>query len=311
VLNLASTYNACILLAFMLDLLPIYAMGELFAGWGSSWNENLGLVAGNGLTLARDLLLLLVLPAFLLPAPQGRFLVLLSLVLVAVFANPLTGPIFFELLSAGVYWRVAYLFPLPLCAGLLAPAFARSGPTGAPIGRRVVIASLALASIALAFERAPFMPGKDMSPVWLKRPLDYRFSHRAHSFSLAVAESLDGHSLLAPQAIVHVLPLLNPAVRLESARSHQTEFTFFRAGREVDGRLRVKAQELVTNCQSSPIHVSALAKAVEGGVDAVVLGTCPAESRRQVEELLRSFGSWSVAHESAGYTLLLRADVPR
>jgi hypothetical protein len=187
-------------------------------------------------------------------------------------------------------------------------AVARSGSALAPVGLRVGLTSLVLLSIALAVEHTPLTPGPGMPQIWPKRPMAYRFPPREFAFSSSVAGALDGRNLLAPEAIINVLPLLNTTIRLESARTFQTRFTFTSAGLAHEGQQRLMAQRLVADCRDSADRVWALEAAVGRGVDAVVIGPCRPARRARVKSLFDALGTWSIYHESEGYTLLLRGD---
>ncbi|MBW2242373.1 MAG: hypothetical protein JRH01_10330 [Deltaproteobacteria bacterium] len=307
--NLASTYSGCILAAMMLGWLPTYPLEQLYITWPATWMANLQLVIDSPWTLARNIILLIAVPAVLLPRPFRSFVILLTLVLAALFTNPLTGPVFLKLLQSGAYWRLAYLFPVPLCAGLLVRCFLAVGQGPRERGAELVVGLLAFASIALAYDHSPIAPGPGRSHVWLKQPMEYRFPPAELEFSRTVADQLDGRHLLAPESIVHVLPLLNPNIQLETARAFQTQFAFEIAGRKEEGLRRMAAQYVVTGCRSAPGPAAALKGSVDGGVDAVVLGGCGPKSQLAIRQLLASYGGdWKVARRSGGYTLLLRED---
>ncbi|MCP5055429.1 MAG: hypothetical protein GY937_01760 [bacterium] len=307
--NLASTYSGCILLAMMIGWLPTYPLEELYVSWPATWMANLQLVIDGPWTLIRNILLLIVVPAVLLPAPFRRFVILLSLVLVGLFANPLTGPVFLKLLHSGAYWRLAYLFPLPLCAGLLARSFFAIGHGPRERAAEIAVGLLAVASIAVAYEHSPIAPGPGQSPVWLKQPMEYRFPPAELDFAREIADELDGRHVLAPESIIHVLPLLVPDLRLETARAFQTQFAFDIAGRKEEGLRRMTAQHFVTGCRPAPVSAAALQGSVAGGVDAVVLAGCRPKAQLAMKQLLTSYGGdWRVARRAGSYTLLLRAD---
>ncbi|MCP3982764.1 MAG: hypothetical protein GY723_00150 [bacterium] len=306
-LNLASSYSACILLAMLLGWLPTFPLEQLFTEWPATWAKNLQLVIDGPWTLARNLILLTIVPAVLLPVASRRFVVMLSLVLAGLFTNPVTGPVFLEILHAGAYWRLAYLFPVPLCAGLLAGSVLAVGRRPREHAAKIAVGLLAFASIAVAYEHSPVAPPPGRSPVWRKQPTEYRFPPRELDFSREVASLLGGRSLLAPESIVHVLPLLNPDVQLEAARAFQTRFTFDIAGQGDEGIRRARAQLFVTGCRRSPERVAALKLSIDGGVDAVVLGGCRPAAQLAMRRLLASYGGiWKLARRSGGYTLLLR-----
>jgi len=311
-LNLASSYSGCILLAMSLGWLPTYSLDALFGSWPGTWAGNLQLVVDGARGLARDLILLFAVPALFLSRPYGRFFVVLSVVLIALFTNPVSGPLFLKLLQPGAYWRLAYLFPLPLCAGLLARTFAEPDLARSARRLRIGVALLAVGSIVVAYDHSVLTPGPDMPLVWVKSPSDYRFPPREYEFCAPLAGELDGRNLLAPESIVHVLPLLDPSIHLETARALQTRFAFASAGMPEEGRRRVAAQRLVTDCRRSRAGVAALVRSLEHGVDAVVLGRCDAGRRARLKAWLEARpGGWVVADERLGYTLLLRTSPAR
>lgn len=261
----AAGYAVALALAFATGLLPGPADIEVWNIWGSTiWWENLGLIVGGRWALARDLLLLLAIPWVALAPPLRRFPALLTLVLCAVFANPLTGPFWLEHLHSTAYWRLAFLFPLPFCAGLIVPALSSLRPSRTSLVAAGLTAAVAATSV-MAYQ------GSTMKRAHLKPPFDYRFEPRVHEFARRVAPDLDGRNVLAPYGVVMALGLLNPTVRFEITRPFETRHIFNNAGDPAEGLRREAAQRRVQTPFGIARMDEALQEAIAQGVDTLVV----------------------------------------
>ncbi|MCA9511623.1 MAG: hypothetical protein KC560_13020, partial [Myxococcales bacterium] len=79
-----------------------------------AWWANLALTFGHVPGALRNAVLAVAVPALVLRGAPRRFVVAYALALVALFANPLTGPLWLRAAQPGAYWRVMMLFPVPL-----------------------------------------------------------------------------------------------------------------------------------------------------------------------------------------------------
>lgn len=119
-----------------------------------SWWDNLFYILEDRSTLTRNAVILL-LPLVALRFPWRRYLLVYSIVAVAVFANPLSGPIAIELLTAGAYHRLLYILPIPFCFGLLANCVPRTSAEWRSL-RGVVPLAAALVAAALSLGKVVF-----------------------------------------------------------------------------------------------------------------------------------------------------------
>ncbi len=209
-------------------------------------------------------MLLLAIPWVALAPPLRRFPALLTLVLCAVFANPLTGPFWLEHLHSTAYWRLAFLFPLPFCAGLIVPALSSLRPSRTSLVAAGLTAAVAATSV-MAYQ------GSTMKRAHLKPPFDYRFEPRVHEFARRVAPDLDGRNVLAPYGVVMALGLLNPTVRFEITRPFETRHIFNNAGDPAEGLRREAAQRRVQTPFGIARMDEALQEAIAQGVDTLVV----------------------------------------
>jgi hypothetical protein len=135
-LNVAAVYPVIVSLVFYVGLVPLGQQVNL-AGDSRPWLTVLAAI-GDGWTFAWYATLLLLVPWLTLGGREARTVVLLSLACVALCFNPIAGPLLSRILSA-VYFRLFYMFPLPLCAGLAVAALVREW-TWPPKARSVFVA---------------------------------------------------------------------------------------------------------------------------------------------------------------------------
>lgn len=310
--NLAAGYCTLLALGFAVGVLPGPTDTTVWNGWGSpTWWRNLALVVEGPWVLARDLLILLALPLLALPRPWGRVPVLLTLALCAVFANPLAGPFWIERLYTTGYWRLAYLFPLPLCAGLVGGVVLASLRAGGRRGVKVLAVGVLGWVAVVAFEATV------LERAFWKKPWEYKFLVPSLEASRAAAPLLDSRSVLAPPEIVRVLGLLNPSIRFEATREGETLHLFGNAGLAREGRRRVLAQRCVSESRASqPARQAFLASvrqsSLRRGVDAIVVRSPALATVEALLELptpsweVETLPSTDAAPPMQRYVLLLR-----
>ncbi len=265
--------------------------------WELVWWKNLYLVVPGHMGLIRNAVFLTVIPFLTLHGRKKRFLVLLTFVMVIVFANPITGPVILQIVSPATYWRLAYLFPLLVGVGLTVGCFVRTGP----LSRRILNKSgalLAIAATALAFSTSVF-PGTEF-----KRLRGYKLPVDEAAFSMIARVHLNtGDTVLAPEKLAWVLILVKPSIRLVAGRKAETRHVFRSAGREGEGESRILAQQLVETGILTAQRERALYTVFEEGLDAIAVtpGAYPV-----VTAILGEMGvEWSVCADSNGYILVI------
>jgi len=281
----------------------------LYTYWGANWFENLQLVIPDATTLLRNFLLLLIVPLFALRPPFNRVLPLVTLTTCLLYLNPFSGPVIFETITAGSYWRLVYIVPLPLAAGLVGAML--SDYFASKLRDLKFLFLLVLASILtwISHENNVLFSSKENKSVWYKHPTDYRFRPDDFEMSKIVADMLTSNDhLLAPQRIIHIVPLLNPSVSLETARSINTRFVFTNAGQPEEGRRRVLVQRLVTSCRRSRSSDKAFRSSVENGITAIVIRRCEAKLLNNLDALIRSTGDWERKGEKNGYIFYVKSN---
>jgi hypothetical protein len=283
-------YPSTIAAALFTGVMPMPDMSAWLEG-AAHWGTNLSYVFDGGLEILRSVVLLLVVPAAVLHGSARGFLLAFSAALVAIFANPLMGPVVISVVHPGAFWRLAYLFPLPLAAGLTVAAQSRTA-------RAACLAGIAV--IAVAFR----------SPIWAgttaKAPMEYKFAPAECAFSRAVEPLVRGRYVLAPEPVAEVLTLMAPSSRCVACRMGGTLHAFRSAGMEDEGYLRIHAQYAVTRGEAEMVHRQAFLDVVRTRADAVVTRR---EHKAFIDALLRrpdASGGWFRAAESAGYVLFLR-----
>jgi hypothetical protein len=307
ILNLSSAYCACISAGFLLGLIPQLrdiALSQDIYRATESWIVNIRLTLGQDPSILWYAALLVFGP-LLSPAPRKTFIVLLwSLAGVALCFNPLTGPLWLAALHT-VYWRLLFLLPVALSAGLV---FAGAASLlGAPLRRPAVFAkALLVLVLAVLFIRHFSMATFSTSNfAFLKSPLAWRSDPVVLRFASQAVPFLKDRNLLAPQEVAAVLPLLEPSIRLETQRAWVTEVLFTEVLRKPDeAARRLNAQALVAGQKSSPAALAAFETSIRSGVDAVVAANAAVPAVEPV--LARADGGWRRACSGADYTLFIR-----
>lgn len=297
-------YSALLLMLMITGVLENLDLASHFAGWPGTWASNVALVVDGPAEWARGFVLLFLVPWLCPRSSMGKYLVVLSGIVLVLFFNPWTGAWLLKWLTAGAYWRLAYLFPLPLCAGLTIACLRWRGARPRRVLAQVSVAALALLAVGFASRHSVLAPSQELPPVWLKRPWELRFVPQDLAFSRAVRERVRGRHLLAPTEIVVPLALLVPSATFESARSFQTARRFTLRGQPEEGRRRVAAQQAISECTRTPAAEAALVQSVRGGVDRIIVRDCGAASLDRLMELLLPTGRWDIAENVHGYVLL-------
>jgi hypothetical protein len=266
-------------------------------GFPAEWWRNLLLVLGDGAGAARDGLLLLAFPALAPRGPLRRLLPLLAGMVCVLAVNPVAGPLWMELIWPASYWRMAYLFPVPLCAGLLVCAWPLLRPRRPAL--RLGVGLLVLLAAWSAHRRSVLSPENRTT---FKAPGEYRFFPRELAFARAVAPRLHGKRVLASEEVVVVLALLDASIRFEAARPGETLHAFLNAGLREEGERRVAAQNLVAAGWRRPGSEAALLRSLEGSIDALIVG----REFLPADVMAAASSAWEEAQRDAYYVLLLR-----
>lgn len=236
------------------------ATGRRGLNW---WETFRWLVVSDPLVIVRDLFFLLVVPLLALPRSLRTFLPTLSAAILLAAFTPWTGAAFFHL-AGNVSWRLYYLFPLPLCVGLAAGLpFAR----GPGLRRRLGLYAAAVAVIlTLASVEQPVLAPSNR--VHLKHPASYRLEPLEAAFSRAVAPSLRGRRVLAPNEVSTALSLLEP-----------TSIDYVYARRSGGHPLERFASE----CRLTPETIPPVRHQLLRGLEVVILPPCDPAIRREMD----------------------------
>ena len=308
-LNCASFYSIAIAIALLSDIIPQpFDTSVWNQGWPSGWWQNLWLVIGDSATLTRNVLILLVLPFMSLRKPLNRFPVMLTGVLCLIFANPLLGPVWVKMLKPGAYWRLAYLFSLAWCAGLIINLVIwRSSLRVRLI--RLGFATIIIIATIHAYQFSILTPDESKASIKFKVPWELKFPTAELTFVRPILKHLSNRNLLAPENMVVVAGLLDPTIRFEATRGADTLHIFRNAGKDDEGLRRIAAQRFVSTCAdlNTSDDKAPFLQSVEMGVNAVILQKCnPDLSLNLIKRIGLDKEQWSEVKRNNGYILLLR-----
>ena len=262
--NGGSIYCVAVAGAFAAGLLGHTDMSA-WSIFPTRWSANLKVVIGDYPTLARDALLLTLVPLLVLPRRRSRFLILYTLTLVAAVLNPVTGPWVMRIITPSAYWRFLYALPLPLAAGLIVRCFVPGTMRFRAIAR-VAAGILTLATTAYAY-KAPAFADCRLKPVRA-----YKLPPNETILARKTAPHLQpGAVVLAPEEPAWVMSLINPALRFVSVRSPEAVHVFRNVNRDHDGAERVAVQGLVSDGQATPQRLEALRDVLQHRLDAIVV----------------------------------------
>lgn len=298
-LNLASFYCVSIAVISLVGLLPKPPDISVWTeSWPSIWWQNLGLVINSFTILSRDLISILLLPLVTITSPLNRFFPFLTLALCLIFANPVTGSFWIDIIQPAAYWRLAFLFPIPWCAGLLICNFIQQNKYKSTL-LRIFSTIIILLTLNIYY-------ASGMTPKFdVKLPWEYRFPKPELAFAQSVQTRLQYRNILAPESIVVVLALIQPTTKFEATRG--TLHNFSNAGKEAEAIRRIAAQNLVTTCSRTPDNESAFLRSIEMGVNAIIIKECEPEKISGILKLINfSSEHWSEVERNNGYLLLLR-----
>ena len=263
-LNAGSAYCVAVGTAFAAGLLGRTDMSA-WVGFPSNWPINVNLVIGGYRALARDVLLLTLVPFLVLPRRKSRFIIFYSLMLIATVLNPLTGRWVMAIVTPASYWRFIYVLPLPLCAGLIVRCFV-SGKMRFPVFARLTGGILTLTATAYAYRAPVFIDCQPKPVTAYKLPLNETILARKSALISGVAQIV-----LAPEEPAWVMSLMNPSLRFVSIRIPEALHVFRNANRALEGEQRVAAQGLVTDGEATPERLQALREVLRRRLDAIVL----------------------------------------
>jgi len=306
-LNLGSLYCfgvAALLLGGVLE--QPRDMSAWTAGFPADWSSNLMLVMGNAAGVARHVWLAAAVPALCLAPADRRFFVAYAFALVALFANPLAGPLWLDTVQPGSFWRVMLLFAVPLGAASAAAACVERLQLRSATALGIALALIgALRWLPIPTER--IIPHRFAA----KSPLELRLPPHELRFVREVAHELEGRSLLAAPGVAITAALRVPSLRLEAARLKDTKHVFANAGNPREGERRATAWAWMASCEPSSEGARAVRASIarDHPVDALIFHDCGRDGAIEAERSrVRAVpgARWSEVARSNGYVLYLR-----
>jgi hypothetical protein len=299
----AVLYPGVILSLMVFGVLDNHDVSHHYSSWPSAWTDNVGLVFGGWASWIFVAVVLSIGPWLSMGWSRAKAIIVYSAAVAVFFVNPVIGPLWLQEITPGAYWRLLYLFPIPLCFGILASS-AVFKPLGLPsnFAVRARVALVLIVVVYVAGSRYTVVsPPPGGAPVFLKAPWGLRLEPQAREFVDSLPTSIDSSSVLAPRALVPALALLRPDARLYCARAAQTQRRFNILNDPEIGRRRVQAQRYVSQCDPGvrARNLAALERAIAEGISAVLARDCgPAGNSAMLEQLKNRAGWQMVARES-------------
>lgn len=223
----------------------------------------------------------------------GRALLLATATGLGLFLLPTTYDLVVRVVHPAVMWRLVYAIPLPLAAGLAGAAAARMLFPFLP-GRRSIAGAAVLAS---ALVLVPLVKKPALDPALRKPPGALKFRGFDLVASRLLAAAIDPEAtVLAPERIAVVLPLVQPSLRFAAIRPASTFHAFSNAGRADEGQLRLILQQWTGVCNRNPQYLEPFRAFVRNRVTAVVTPDCGpaanAQMLRALDSIPRPGGVW-------------------
>ncbi|MEM7587158.1 MAG: DUF6077 domain-containing protein, partial [Acidobacteriota bacterium] len=307
-LALAAPAPGWILGAIVLALVWRASPGDLsdaLAGWPTSTTGAavaFERIAGAWWTIvARDLLLVGVLPFMTLVQPLARLVAAFSGVAAFISYAPPIGGLLSMALGSSV-WRLYYVLPLPLCLALLVLVMrpARGSVGAQSLGSRSLglwragrwgIAGLI--ALLWASHLAPVL--SPANQVEWKAPLATRFPAGAREFVRVAGPRLAGHRVLAPEPV---------AVALGLTHFDRVELIATRSGYAAADRRPVifRAGRTLLECETKKLSLAALRELVAEGTELLVMAECEDGAFTAIEQALSDFHLQGTA-AAGGYRL--------
>jgi hypothetical protein len=276
-------------------------------GWPATWWRDLGLVFSHRGLMLRDALSVLLLPWFALTGAFARLATLLGIAVLLIVANPLTGPLWMQIVTPAAYWRFVFLLPLAWYAGLIVPSLClKRASRLRAIGSRIA-AIAAIIAIAAAGRHSYFWPSRVSSQISVKSPWEVRLPRQEAAFARLAIPHLGGRYVLGPESVCASIALLDSKVRFDAVRG--TQHVLAQAGLREEGIHRHAAQRAVTqgDMNQSQELVVALRESFARGVDAVVLIDSAPVRRLVMPQLTENAAiTWRPSVAGFGYLLFLR-----
>ncbi len=268
------------------------------------WLEALLLPTAGAARAVWALVLVAMAPFLALPRRQAVLVAAFVPVFLLFVANPLSGGLLFGAVP-DVYWRFAFLLPVPLGAGLavaaLPRALASSGATR-PRAARAAGAAVVVAVFALTFGMTT-MSADNAGFTW-KGPAAWKLDPQVLASLDPWLPEISGRVVLADEQAAVALTLADPSVRVVVQRPPNTLISFVVAGRHEEGVRRLDAQAVVAGASASAADVAALREVLTGDVDVVVVRTAAEDIVAGV--LSERAGEWRRLGGDALYAVWVR-----
>lgn len=299
-------YPLLIAFAIKVGLIPLPQDKSVWSaqqGWPADWYNNLLLVFQSGETILRNAILLFILPLLTLRKNRALFLIVYAGTLFILYTNSWSGPLMIKQVYPAAYWRLAYLYLIPIHAGLLVLLLTQVNFKSLRSIARVAVFLLLVAFIL----HIGVKHDTKVSRFVLKKPWEYKFPRMDQKVSVNTMGYLRHRNALLPYNVAVVAGLHDTSILLEANRKSQTIHIFGCINQREEGVRRTRAQAYTERCESNREQIEAFQISLSRGVNAVLIKNCTPEKKAATESMLRNNSKlWKKKLEIEGYTLYLK-----
>ncbi len=280
------------------------------------WMQCVDYVVGTTKEQIRDVVLMIVVPLLVVRGNNGRFLFFYIVSVWLFCLNPLIAHLWMQNIFAACYFRLVYLFPLPMLCALLPLAGCRTMQQAFLVKDRLLtqagVAAIIL-TFFLSYQTLSIMPRNPKLGVGWKSPRAYQLLPENVDFANAARKYIRHAKLLAPDWTASCeLPLLLPDMKVVAPRL--VTHYFSNAENPKEGALRRLAQVFV---EESKFGDFKRLKTAEPGFRKVIksgranaVAVPESESDRVLTALKSINPKWHRVLEAGGLVLMLPGNKP-
>jgi hypothetical protein len=236
-------FGLCVFGSSVADLA---ASSPVNRGWPTDFGGHLSFLINARAPVTLVLLLTSTILSLLLTSRLQRiFLAVWVVSAIVFFANPVVAPFLIEhVTSPNAYWRMFYLYPLPLVVGIAAAGiFSRTAGLSVNTRTGIVAAAFAcLLSMHFALPSASVLRGPNVQVGWPALKVPATLLERARQVVLLAPPGV----MLAPKDLAGMIAMLNSNHPQLCIREGAVRLWLANGGQGEDAELRIRASDFVS-----------------------------------------------------------------